>query len=75
MKVLITSANVIEPLLVQECGAGHNVLTPISPQRDEKGGMRSAPVLIYLLVRHGHVHFLKKTVKETYLMCGAHAEK
>lgn len=36
-KVLITSANVIEPLLVQECGAGRNVLTPISPQRDEKG--------------------------------------
>lgn len=39
LKVLITSANVIEPLLVQECLAGHNVLIFISPQRDQKGGM------------------------------------
>lgn len=39
LKVLITSANVIEPLLVQECGAGHIVLIPISLQRDEEERM------------------------------------
>lgn len=49
----------IEPLLVQECGAGHNVLIPICPQRDEKGGMRLAPVLVHLLVQYSHMHFLR----------------
>lgn len=47
LNVLITSANVIEPLLVRECGAGRNVLTAISPSEGWKGGTL---ILIHLLV-------------------------
>lgn len=65
----------IEPLLVQECGAGHNVLTAISLQRDEKGGMCLAPVLIHLLAQYSHVRFFKRIVRERYLMCSLQAEK